>query len=96
MKKLLALPIVALVAGCGAQGATFLGTSDPCAQGEVLHAGFVTVYASAGKVDKQVVRAERAAITAFREQCRDGDLSKVTLAKALSAYSAALAEWKAQ
>lgn len=95
------LPLIAAavaslaLAGCqtNSQLSGFFGTSDPCVQGDLAHAGFVTIAANQPKVAKYR-KQEAAAYAAFRAQCMDGNLSKVTLAKLVNAYVAALTEYK--
>lgn len=91
MKYLLVIPLALGLVGCAGLK-NFTGTSDPCAQGAALHAGWVTVAATQPKLAKYN-KAEATIYAGFKAQCVGG-LDKVTLTKALEAYSAALAEWK--
>jgi proline racemase len=82
------------LAGCqDSKLSGFFGSSDPCVQGDLAHAGFLTIAANQPKVAKYR-KQEAAAYAAFRAQCSDGNLSKVTLAKLVNAYVAALTEYK--
>jgi uncharacterized protein YgiB involved in biofilm formation len=93
MRKLalgLAAAAALVAAGCqSVKVADFFGTNDPCQQAEVAYAAFSTFSTSAKARQKAA-----AGIAAFREQCSDGEISKVTLNKLLRAYSASLAEYR--
>jgi hypothetical protein len=92
--RLLILAAASLaLAGCSPTLTTFFGTSDPCGQAAVFHAGFQTAAAIEPKVAR-FAKAERAAYAAISAQCADGEIGKVTLVKTLNAYAAALGEWK--
>lgn len=71
----------------------FLGSADRCEQGAILHAAFATIAAKNPKVAARK-KEEAAFYAAFREQCADGKLNKLSLQKALNAYVAALDELK--
>ena len=93
---LLAVAFLALALG-GCQStklAGFFGTSDPCGQAELGYAAFVTVAASTPKITPAMKAAARTGIAVVREQCSDGNISKVTLAKAVRAYVAGLEAYK--
>lgn len=90
---ILAAASLALV-GCSPTLTTFFGTSDPCEQVEIAHAGFRTGAAISPAVAR-FEKEERAVYAAMREQCADGEVGRFTFAKTLNAYAAALAEWKA-
>ncbi len=81
------------LSGCSQTLSGFFGTNDPCQQAAAFHAGFTTVAAIEPKVAKYE-KTERTIYAAVREQCADGDATKVTLTKVLNAYAAAVTEWK--
>jgi hypothetical protein len=92
MRLQFALAAVAALSVAGCQSikvADFFGTNDPCQQAEAAYAAFST-FSTSPKAQQKAA----AGIAAFREQCSDGDISKVTLNKMLRAYSASLAEYK--
>jgi len=97
MRLLMIFAVVGLaLTGCTStdfwsRTASFLGSSDRCTQGAVVHAAFVTVAAKEPKLAK-FAKQERALYAAFKEQCADGSLNKLSLQKALNAYVAAVDE----
>lgn len=83
---------LAMLAMSACTTAGFFGSNDPCTIGAGIHAAFVTV--AAPRVSAKAVRGERAAYTGFVEACRSGDIKKPTLQQLLSAYSAAVEDYK--
>jgi hypothetical protein len=71
----------------------FFGTDDPCQAIEAIHSGFAVAVATSPSLGKYASK-ERALYVAAREQCSDGDFSKVTLNKLIRAYAAAVTEMK--
>ena len=97
MRLLLSLAVVGfMLTGCTttefwSKANSFLGSADRCVQGAAIHAAFVTVASKDARVAKYV-KQERALYAAFKEQCADGSLNKLSLQKALNAYVAAVDE----
>lgn len=94
MKKLLiAAACIGALAVSGCQStklSSFFGSSDPCVQAELIYAGFVTVAASTPKITAKQKKAAAAGIAAVREQCSDGNITKIELSKLVRAYTATI------
>lgn len=70
----------------------FFGTDDPCGMAENSYAAFLVV--AGDKVSPKAKKAAAAGLAAVREQCSDGSIDRVTLAKLVRAYVAGLNEYK--
>jgi hypothetical protein len=93
MKIAITIAAGLVLSGCSQTLSDFFGTDDPCQQAAAFHAGFTTVAAIEPKVAR-LEKHERTVYAAVREQCADGDATKVTLTKVLNVYAAAITEWK--
>jgi len=90
--RMLLIAVVAMLALAGCNTTSFFGSNDPCTIGEGIHAAFVTV--AAPRLSAQAIRGERAAYTGFVAACNSGDVTKPTLRQLLTAYSAAVEDYK--
>ena len=85
--RMLLIAVAAMLALAGCNTTSFFGSNDPCTIGEGIHAAFVTV--AAPRLSAQAVRGERAVAA-----CNSGDVTKPTLRQLLTAYSAAVEDYK--
>lgn len=90
------IAIIAVAAGLALSGCQtakdFFGTDDPCGMAENAYAAFTVI--AGDKLSADAKRKAAAGLAAVREQCSDGQIDRVTLAKLVRAYTAALAEYK--
>lgn len=92
LKMIAALAAVTLSLSACQTAKDFFGADDPCGMAENSYAAFLVV--AGDKASPQAKKAAAAGLAAVREQCSDGKIDRVTLAKLVRAYVAGLNEYK--